>query len=70
MKKFAISAIIASAILGSAAQAATPVKTQDPVKQECHKQNPKDHKGYLKCVADHSKAAAPATTGTPAPAGK
>ena len=72
MKKFAIAAMVAVALAGSAQAAQQP---QDPIKQECHKQNPKDHKAYLKCVQEHSKqasgqsasaqpAAAPAPTTT------
>jgi hypothetical protein len=58
MTKLFASALIAVSLLASgAATATTPAK--DPIKQECHKANPKDHKAYLKCVSE-KKAAQPA----------
>ena len=60
MKKLALSAFIATALLGAAGAQAATMKTEDPIKQECHKANPKDHKAYLKCVADKQAASAPA----------
>lgn len=70
MKTLAISAFMAAALLGAGAQAATTApKQEDPIKQECHKQNPKDHKAFLKCVQEHSKAATPAAATPASPAG-
>jgi hypothetical protein len=57
MKQIALS--LAIALAGFTAAQAAPAKTADPIKQECHKQNPKDHKAYLKCVQDHKEASAP-----------